>query len=231
MVTDMIQFFITITAAFAAAYFAMHAPGVGGLHGLIAHFYARIRACSSMLPEFHGLADGAGDFRHSAHRAMVVGVVSRRRTRRRQLRRAAHAGGAHRIRRASARSTFHAMHYALRPWPWIIVALASTIVYPSLHDIARAFRTSPEPDRQRHRVSGDARVSAGRFCRLYGRRLFAAYRSTIETHLNWGTSYLVHDFYQRFIRPSASQRELVLTGRFVTVLLMAAGRRVLAVPR
>ncbi len=53
--------------------------------------------------------------------------------------------------------------------------------------------------------------------------LFAAYRSTIETHLNWGTSYLVHDFFQRFVRPGATQRELVLTGRLVTVGLMAAG--------
>ena len=53
--------------------------------------------------------------------------------------------------------------------------------------------------------------------------LFAAYRSTIETHLNWGTSYLVHDFYQRFVRPGASQRDLVLAGRVVTAFLMAAG--------
>ena len=53
--------------------------------------------------------------------------------------------------------------------------------------------------------------------------IFAAYRSTIETHLNWGTSYLVHDFYQRFIRPQSSQRELVFAGRLVTVLLMALG--------
>jgi hypothetical protein len=53
--------------------------------------------------------------------------------------------------------------------------------------------------------------------------IFAAYRSTIETHLNWGTSYLVHDFYQRFIAPGSSQRELVFAGRLATALLMAIG--------
>ena len=61
--------------------------------------------------------------------------------------------------------------------------------------------------------------------------IFAAYRSTIETHLNWGTSYLVHDFYQRFIRPGSSQRELVFAGRLVTALLMALGVALHAGPR
>ncbi len=100
MVTDMIQFCITMTSAFAAAYFAIHAPGVGGLHGLIAHVSASHGATPFDSSELCRLADGAGDLHHSADRAMVVGLVSGRRARRRQLRRAADARGAHRIRRA-----------------------------------------------------------------------------------------------------------------------------------
>ena len=119
---------------------------------------------------------------------------------------------------------FQAMHYALRPWPWIVVALASTIVYPSLHDIAKAFPTVPSG-----LIGNDIAYPAmlvflpAGFAGFMVAGLFAAYRSTIETHLNWGTSYLVHDFYQRFMRPDASQRDLVLAGASSPCCLMAAG--------
>ena len=120
--------------------------------------------------------------------------------------------------------TFQVMHYALRPWPWIIVALASTIVYPSLHDIQVRFPyLSPQ-------LLGDdiaypamlVYLPAG-FAGFMVAGIFAAYRSTIETHLNWGTSYLVHDFYRRFITKDATEKHYVLTGRVVTVLLMFVG--------
>ncbi len=95
------------------------------------------------------------------------------------------------------------MHYALRPWPWIIVALASTIVYPTLHDIQLRF-----PAVAPRLIGNDIAYPAmlvflpAGFAGFMVAGIFAAYRSTIETHLNWGTSYLVHDFYQRFIRPA-----------------------------
>ena len=96
------------------------------------------------------------------------------------------------------------MHYALRPWPWIVVALASTIVYPTLHDIQLRF-PGVAPSLIGNDIAYPAMLvflPAG-FAGFMVAGIFAAYRSTIETHLNWGTSYLVHDFYQRFIRPGS----------------------------
>jgi solute:Na+ symporter, SSS family len=119
---------------------------------------------------------------------------------------------------------FQVMHYALRPWPWIVVALASTVVYPSLHDIQLRF-PAVAPSLIGNDIAYPAMLvflPVG-FAGFMVAGIFAAYRSTIETHLNWGTSYLVHDFYQRFIRPGASQRELVFAGRLVTALLMGLG--------
>jgi SSS family solute:Na+ symporter len=119
---------------------------------------------------------------------------------------------------------FQVMHYALRPWPWIVVALASTIVYPSLHDIHARF-PGVAPELIGNDIAYPAMLvflPAG-FAGFMVAGIFAAYRSTIETHLNWGTSYLVHDFYQRFIRRGAGERELVFVGRCVTALLMVVG--------
>jgi Na+/proline symporter len=121
---------------------------------------------------------------------------------------------------------FNVMHYALRPWPWILVALASTIIYPQLADISAQFPSVPAsligndiayPAMMRFLPAG--------FLGLVVAGTLAAYRSTIETHLNWGTSYLVHDFYRRLIRRDASERHYVLAGRLTTAGLMicAAG--------
>jgi hypothetical protein len=98
------------------------------------------------------------------------------------------------------------------------------VVYPSLHDIAARF-----PNVQPGLIGNDIAYPAmlvylpSGFAGLMVAGLFAAYRSTMETHLNWGTSYLVHDFYQRYIRPGASERHLVLAGRIGTVVLMLLG--------
>jgi Na+/proline symporter len=119
---------------------------------------------------------------------------------------------------------FQAMHYALRPWPWIVVALASTIVYPTLADIHARF-PSVAPALLGNDIAYPAMLvflPAG-FAGFMVAGIFAAYRSTIETHLNWGTSYLVHDFYRRLIRRDADERHYVFVGRVVTVLLMIAG--------
>jgi Na+/proline symporter len=116
---------------------------------------------------------------------------------------------------------FNVMHYALRPWPWIIVALASTLIYPQLSDISRAY-PYVDPKLIGHDMAYPAmmRFLPAGFLGAMVAGLLAAYRSTIETHLNWGTSYLVHDFYRRFLRPGESEKHYVLVGRITTALLM-----------
>ena len=200
MVTDMIQFFITMSSAFAAAYFAIHAPGVGGLHGLVAH-----------LRQPRGRALDSAELRRSGKNALAVFVIPLTVLWWSVWYPGAEPGGgsyvAQRMLAARTESDalfgtfmFQAMHYALRPWPWIVVALASTIVYPTLHDIRVRF-----PDVSPSLIGNDIAYPAmlvflpAGFAGFMVAGIFAAYRSTIETHLNWGTSYLVHDFYQRFI--------------------------------
>jgi solute:Na+ symporter, SSS family len=113
---------------------------------------------------------------------------------------------------------FNVAHYVLRPWPWILVALCSILVYPELSDIQRAF---PNLD---PRLLGDdiaypamLKFLPVGFVGLMVGGLIAANSSTILTHLNWGASYLVHDFYRRFIRRDADERHYVMAGRLVTV--------------
>lgn len=119
---------------------------------------------------------------------------------------------------------FNFAHYALRPWPWIIVALASLIIYPDLEAIRTEF-----PNISLTYLKDDiaypvmlSKLGTG-WLGLVVASIIAAYMSTIGTHLNWGSSYLVHDFYRRFVRPGASEKELVLMGRITTLLLMLIG--------
>ncbi len=116
---------------------------------------------------------------------------------------------------------FNFMHYAMRPWPWIIVALASMICFPTLASLKAAF-PGIDPTYLKQDIAYPAmiaRLGPG-FLGLVVASLIAAYMSTIGTHLNWGSSYAVNDFYQRFVRKNASQKELVLVGRIMTILLM-----------
>jgi SSS family solute:Na+ symporter len=115
---------------------------------------------------------------------------------------------------------FNLAHYVLRPWPWILVGLASLIVYPTLDDIQRAF-----PHLDRSLIGPDIAYPAmlrflppGWIGLMVG-GLIAANSSTILSHLNWGASYLVHDFYRRFLRPGKTERHYVGAGRVATVIL------------
>ena len=117
---------------------------------------------------------------------------------------------------------FNFLHYALRSWPWLIVALASLIVFPDLESIKAAF-----PNAQQY-VQNDtaypamiSRLPSG-WLGLVAASLIAAYMSTIATHLNWGASYLVQDFYVRFVNPKASPKNQVLVGRLCMLLLLIA---------
>jgi SSS family solute:Na+ symporter len=116
---------------------------------------------------------------------------------------------------------FNAAHYALRPWPWIIVALASMLVYPELRDISAAL-PHVDPKLVGHDMAYPAmlRFLPSGVLGLMVAGLLAAYVSTIVTHLNWGTSYLVHDLYRRFVKVDATEAHYVAVGRLVTALLM-----------
>ena len=116
---------------------------------------------------------------------------------------------------------FNFMHYAIRPWPWILVALASLIVFPNLDDLQLAF-----PDIDSSVIGHDLAYPAmmtllpSGLLGLLLASLAAAFMSTIASHLNWGSSYVVNDFYKRFLKPDATDRQMVGLGRITTVVLM-----------
>lgn len=225
LVIDMIQFFLKMAAVIAAAYFAVTSAQVGGLHALVQKVYA-----------LHGPGDLhylglLPDFRSNWDLAVAVFVMpiavqwwavwypgSEP------------GGGSYIAQRMLASKTendalgavlfFTVAHYALRPWPWILVALASLIVYPTLGDIQHAF-----PHLDPHLLGHDVAYPAmlvflpSGFLGLMVGGLIAAASSTILTHLNWGASYLVHDCYRRFVRTDAPERHYVRAGRVATIVL------------
>ncbi|MCZ2100389.1 MAG: Na+:solute symporter [Chitinophagales bacterium] len=116
---------------------------------------------------------------------------------------------------------FNIAHYALRPWPWILIAFASMVVFPNLGDIAAQF-PAIEASFVKDDLAFPAMLSylpAG-LMGLVIAALIAALMSTISTHLNWGSSYIVNDVYQRFIKPEATEKQLVFVARLSTVILM-----------
>ncbi len=119
---------------------------------------------------------------------------------------------------------FNIAHYALRPWPWILIALASLVVFPEISDLQKAFPDLPA-DKLGHDVAYPAMLTylPSGLLGLVAASLIAAYMSTISTQLNLGASYLVNDFYQRFIAPEASDKKLVWAGRVFTVVTMVLG--------
>jgi Na+/proline symporter len=218
MVTDFIQFGIAMTGSFAAAYYAVQQPEVGGLSGL----FSRIDPQTlDLLPDF-------GDWTLTLTVLVIPLTIQWWSV---WYPGAEPGGGSYIAQRMLASKTesdalkgtlfFNFAHYALRPWPWIIVALASILVYPQLSDISRAL-PHVDPRLIGHDMAYPAmlRFLPTGFLGLMIAGLLAAYVSTISTHLNWGTSYLVHDFYRRFMRQGASERHYVMVGRLVTALLM-----------
>jgi Na+/proline symporter len=218
LVTDFIQFGIAMTGSFAAAYFALKQPAVGGLHGLITKLDP---ATLNLLPDF-------SDWKLALSVFIIPLTVQWWSV----WYPGAEPGGGSYIaqRMLAARSErdamggtlfFNVAHYALRSWPWIIVALASMLVFPSLSDIARQF-PNVDPKLIGHDIAYPAMLTflpAG-WLGLMIAGLLAAYVSTISTHLNWGTSYLIHDLYRRFVRRDASEKHYVMMGRLVTGFLM-----------
>lgn len=103
---------------------------------------------------------------------------------------------------------FNIAHYTLRPWPWILVALVSMVVYPNLSD--------PETGYPKLMLEYLPTGLLGLMLTAF----LAAFMSTIDTHLNWGASYLVNDFYKRFFKPEADDRHYVIASRISVVLIM-----------
>jgi Na+/proline symporter len=231
LVIDMIQFFIKMSAVIAAAYFAVNAPEVGGLHAMIDKLGA-LRGPNGL--NYLGILP---DFRNNWDLAVAVFIMPIAVQWWAVWYPGSEPGGGSYIaqRMLASRSErdslgavlfFNVAHYVLRPWPWILVALASIIVYPNLSDIQTAF-PHLDPALIGHDIAYPAMLKflpAG-FIGLMVGGLIAANSSTILTHLNWGASYLVHDFYRRFLRPDASEAHYVRAGRLATVglFLCSAG--------
>lgn len=219
LITDFFQFIIAMIGSVAAAFVAVNRPEVGGLKSLLSH--AAIQGKLSILPDFSdtsllvtvfiiplavqwwsvwypGAEPGGGGY--IAQRMLAAKNEK-------------HAVG--------ATFLFNIAHYALRPWPWILVALASLIVFPDLATLRAAFPGIPA-EIVKHDLAYPAMLTflpAG-LLGLVVASLIAAFMSTISTHLNWGASYIVNDFYKRFIRQNPSEKRMVLVGRISTVVLM-----------
>ncbi|MDC3312760.1 Na+:solute symporter, partial [Flavobacteriaceae bacterium] len=217
--TDFILFFTAMAGAIGAAYYLVELPEVGGLEALLQH--ENVVDKLNILPDFTdkealitlliiplavqwwsswypGAEPGGGGY--IAQRMLAAKNEN-------------HAIG--------ATFFFNIMHYALRPWPWIIVALASLVVFPDLMSIQQAFPNVTQ-DKLGHDLAYSAmltKLPTG-LLGLVLASLVAAYMSTISTHLNWGASYVVNDFYKQQVNPSATDKQLVRVGRLSTVILM-----------
>ena len=217
--TDFLLFFVAMVGAIGAAVYLVNLPEVGGISALLAH--EEVASKLSILPDFSnkqalitlfiiplavqwwsswypGAEPGGGGY--IAQRMLAAKDEN-------------HAIG--------ATFFFNIMHYALRPWPWILVALASLVVFPDIASIHEAF-----PNVTADKLGQDLAYSAmltklpSGLLGLVLASLIAAYMSTISTQLNWGSSYIVYDFYKQQINPGASEKRLVAVGRISTICLM-----------
>lgn len=224
LITDFVLFIIAMVGSIGAAIYLLGLQEVGGLVALMQH--PAVEAKASMFPAmdfsttegrdlamtiliiplavqwwalwYPGAEPGGGGY--AAQRMLAARSES-------------HATGAALL--------FNAAHYALRPWPWILIALISLVVYPDVASMKQQF-----PDIEDNLMRDDLaypamlqKLPAG-LLGLVATSLVAAYMSTISTHLNWGSSYIVNDLWKRFANPNAKERELVGVGRVTTAVLM-----------
>jgi len=246
LVIDMVQFFIKMTAVFAAAWFSLvevgrrlagDASGWTGLKVLVAQLSTQQVVTTNGVPVM-SVSDGKGqpildmlpNFSMSELALMIFILPIAISWWANWYPGAEPGGGSYIAQRMLASKSekdslggtlfFNIAHYVLRPWPWIITALCSIIVYPDLAAIKSAFPNA-DPNLIGHDSAFPAMLMflpVG-FVGLMIGGLIAANSSTILTHLNWGSSYLVHDFYRRFIKKDASETHYVNVGRLSTVFL------------
>lgn len=219
LLTDFFQFFISIAGSFGAAWYILQQPEIGSLNALFSH--PQVADKLNLLPDF-------GDTRTLIPLLLMPIAVQWWAT----WYPGAEPGGGGYIaqRMLSAKDEknaigatlfFNIAHYALRPWPWIIIALSSIIIFPEISDLKVAFPHLPD-DKLNDDLAYPAMLTflpVG-LLGIVLASLIAAFMSTISTHLNWGSSYIVNDFWVRFVKPGASDKEQVNVGRISTVLLM-----------
>lgn len=219
ILTDFIQFIIAMVGSVWACIYIIQLPEIGGLDQLF--LQPEVASKTSLFPDFYqpevfiplflvplavqwwsvwypGAEPGGGGY-----------IVQRMLAAKNEK----HA--------VKASLFFTITHYAIRPWPWILIGLASIVVYPTLSQLSEAF-----PQLSSQYIKDDLSYAAmlqflpSGLLGLVATSLIAAFMSTISTHLNWGSSYVVNDFYARFIDPNASEKKQVRVGRFTTVSLM-----------
>jgi solute:Na+ symporter, SSS family len=219
LLTDFFQFFIAMAGAIGAAIYVLDLPEIGSLDNLLAHpnvadklnFFPDFNDWNLVIPLlimplaiqwwatwYPGAEPGGG------------GYIAQRMLSAKDEKNA-----------IGATLFFNIAHYGMRPWPWIIIALSSLIIFPNVSDMQEAFPHIPA-DKLGDDLAYSAMLSflPTGLIGIVLASLIAAVMSTLSTHLNWGSSYVVNDFYQRFLKPDASDKELVAVGRISTVLLM-----------
>lgn len=220
ILTDFFQFIVAMIGSVWAAYFIVDMPEIGGMDGLLSNpavqeklnFFPKSTDSSEIWVSlliiplavqwwsvwYPGAEPGGGGY--IAQRMLAAKDEK-------------HA--------TAATLFFNFAHYALRPWPWIIIALASLVLFPTLADIKAQFPGLAD-DLYQEDLAYPAMLTylpAG-LLGLVLASLISAFMSTISTHLNWGSSYVVNDFYKRFIKPDATEKNLVFIGRISTAVMM-----------
>lgn len=219
LLTDFVQFIIAMIGSIWATIYIVNMPQIGGIEKLLS--IPAVAAKTAILPDFSNpellipllIVPLAVQWWSVWYPGAEPG-----------------GGGYIAQRMLAAKDEKHAMwatlffnfaHYALRPWPWIIIGLASIVIFPNIESLQAAF-----PDLNPAFVKNDLSYPAmltflpAGLLGIVVTSLIAAFMSTISTHLNWGSSYVVNDFYARFIRPESSDKEQVMIGRISTVVMM-----------
>ena len=221
VITDFFQFILAMGATFWATYYIIDLPQIGSLDALLTH--PNVIPKLDFIPDFQQrevfitlfilpIAIQWWSVWYPGAEAGGGGYIAQRMLSAKDEKNA-----------VWATLLFNFAHYALRPWPWILIALASLIIFPDLQSLQAAF-----PDIDPSIVKDDLAYPAmmtflpAGLIGLIVASLIAAFMSTISSHLNWGSSYVVYDFYQRFVKPEASEKELVSVGRWSTLILMIA---------
>ncbi|UII28776.1 Na+:solute symporter [Fulvivirga maritima] len=219
LITDFVQFIIAMIGSVWASYVIINLPEVGGLSNMLSHEVVATKL--DILPDFTKtetlvplfvipLAVQWWSVWYPGAEPGGGGYIAQRMLSAKDEKNA-----------IGATLFFNVAHYALRPWPWILIALASLIVFPNLESIQAAF-----PNVAPGIIKNDLAYPAMLTYLPHGllgvviASLIAAFMSTISTHLNWGSSYVVNDFYKRFVNPESSDKALVNVGRISTVVLM-----------
>lgn len=222
IITDFVQFILAMIGSIWACIYIINLPEVGGLDALLIH--ENVVPKLSLLPDmsdpsiwvpvlmvplavqwwasyYPGAEPGGG------------GYIAQRMFSAKDEKNA-----------IGATLLFNVAHYAFRPFPWILIALASLVVFPELSDISSVFPML-SPDKVGHDIAYPAMLTKlpSGLLGLVAASLIAAFMSTMSTQMNLGASYLVNDFYKRFIKPEAEQSELINVAKVFTVISAILG--------